>query len=176
MAEFELAFAPMLQHEGFPGYVNDPSDHGGETVAGITRKNWPGASVWPMVDAAKLKGGKINDHLRKDPYFLPAVKDFYKRNFWRPMFESLDSQELASWLFDKSVNCGMTQPVKWLQRALDIQADGQFGPLTLAKANGHPNPVRLLEECREQARKFYRSLVAKDETQAKFLNGWLARV
>lgn len=173
MADFETAFGPMLEHEGFPGYVNDPYDSGGETVAGISRKNWPGAKVWPLVDTCKSRPG-FPGNLKQQTDLLPLVKDFYRRNFWHRSFDDME-QPLASWLFDKRVNMGLAQPIKFLQRALGTDDDGILGPQTLFLANTHPNPAGLLEQCREQARAFYRGLVEKNPTQAKFLKGWLAR-
>ena len=126
MAEFEQAFSVMIKNEGFPGYVNDPHDRGGETVAGISRKNWPGASVWPLIDAMKAKPDFPNN-LKKSAELMPLVKDFYRRNFWHTDFVSLKSQELATWLFDKRVNMGLKRPIKFLQEALGVDVDGIFG-------------------------------------------------
>lgn len=174
MADFEQAFMPMLKHEGFPGYVNDPNDHGGETIAGISRKYWPGASVWVLVDAMKSRPD-FPQCLKRSAELLPLVKDFYRRNFWHIDFTSLKSQELATWLFDKRVNMGLKQPIKFLQRALGLSDDGIFGPLTLSGANSYEPQANLLEVVRGQARDFYNELADNDPTQRKFLKGWLAR-
>ena len=39
---FEQAVDAVLKEEA--GYANDPADKGGETICGITRKNYPS---WP---------------------------------------------------------------------------------------------------------------------------------
>lgn len=174
MADFEQAFQVMIKNEGFPGYVNDPDDHGGETIAGISRNNWPGASVWPLVDALKARKD-FPQCLKNSAELMPLVKDFYRRNFWHVDFTSLKSQELATWLFDKRVNMGLKRPIQFLQRALALTDDGIFGPLTLNGANNYEPQVNLLEEVRGQAREFYNHLAANDPTQQKFLKGWLAR-
>lgn len=172
MAEFGPAFDIMIKNEGFPGYVNDPSDHGGETCAGIARKFWRGWRGWQIVDEYKNKPG-FPKNLRDATGLFSAVQDFYKTNFWTPAMEQMP-QEVATWLFDKSVNMGSGQAKKLLQRALGVTDDGQLGIITMT-AIKNSDPVELVEKCREQARAFYRGLVDKNPSQAKFLSGWLAR-
>lgn len=173
MAEFDIAFEPMIKHEGYPGYVNNPSDHGGETVAGISRKNWPGWKGWELVDKFKtLPAPKTA--MKDSPDLYAMVKDFYRRNFWYPRLDEVTSQEVANWVFDKGVNMGIRQAVRLLQRALDIPDDGIFGNQTLRAVNG-TDPAEMVAKCREQAKKFYTALAEKDPSQKQFLNGWLAR-
>lgn len=174
MADFYIAFEPMIRHEGYPGYVNNPSDHGGETVAGISRKNWPGSKVWSIVDAAKNRPN-FPANLKDDKDLRPAVQTFYLANFWTQFMSDLNSQELATWLFDKGVNCGIRQAMKFLQRAVGVKDDGLPGPQTLNAANNYIDPAQLVELCRDKARQFYRQLADNDPSQKQFLAGWLAR-
>lgn len=51
---YDKAIRIIAIHEG--GYVNDPDDLGGETIFGITRKNYPNMSMWKDVDRAKKIG------------------------------------------------------------------------------------------------------------------------
>lgn len=56
------AIKRILSLEG--GYVNDPDDSGGETIFGITRKNYPNLRLWSIVDKTKNKQSiKLNDHI-----------------------------------------------------------------------------------------------------------------
>jgi lysozyme family protein len=175
MAQFEPAYAEMIKHEG--GYVNDPADHGGETYRGISRKNWPGWNGWP--DLGRIKQIKsavaTTDMLLNSNADLQGrVKAFYKRNFWTPVMDEIVDQALVNWIFDKGVNMGIRQAYKLLQRALHVDEDGIIGPQTKAHINS-ADPVQLLADCREEAKRFYTKLALSDPTQTRFLHGWLAR-
>ena len=162
MAVFEEAFKATLQREGFPGYNID--NNGAEVCAGINRAYWPGWGGWPKIDLLKANGlnrEKINAQLRKDTELIGKVTDFYRRNFWPPRFGQIAAQPVANWLFDKSVNMGISQAVKLLQRASGVADDGQFGPKTLAAVNA-ADPAQLAKGAHDQAVKFYQALHAKD--------------
>ena len=175
MAEFEPAFEPMLKHEGgFPGYANDRHDSGGETLAGISRRHWNGWKGWPIVDAAKKSPG-FPGNLRENTALLNDVKEFYRRNFWLPVYNEICNQDVANWVFDKGVNMGTNQAHRLLQRALQIPDDGIFGKQTLKHTNAH-NADRLLIKMKTEAVEFYRKLADKNPSQAKFLKSWMARV
>jgi lysozyme family protein len=191
LADFEPAFKETMKHEG--GYANDPHDHGGETYRGISRKNWRGWDGWPQIDrivgalvaAAALDDDpdrvrqtaflhEINAALDKNPDLQGRVREFYKRNFWMPVMQDVQNQELANWIFDKGVNMGVSRAYKLLQRALHVDQDGVIGPQTRAMLNA-ADPVKLLADCREEAKRFYTQLALKDPSQSRFLHGWLAR-
>jgi lysozyme family protein len=67
-ANFDVSFDRVMQSEG--GYVNDPSDHGGETNLGVTIGAW-GAYLGRAIQPGEMKA------LTKD-----AVKPFYKSMYW----------------------------------------------------------------------------------------------
>lgn len=171
MSQYLPAFAALVKHEG--GYVFDPDDHGGETYRGITRKNWRGWSGWPDVDRLKQEKD-FPANLDRNADLQAKVRDFYFKNYWTPSMEAIADQDLANWLFDKGVNMGIRQAVKLLQRALAVDEDGVIGPQTMARLN-NADPVKLLADCREAAKRFYTKLALEDPTQTKFLHGWLAR-
>lgn len=171
MAQFEPAFEKTMKHEG--GYANNPADRGGETYRGIARKIWPGWNGWPLVDAAKQKAG-FPGNLAANADLQARVAAFYRANFWPRHFGEIKDQSIAEWLFDKSVNMGIGQAVKLLQRAAGVTADGDYGPKTTIAVN-NADPAQLLEACREQARAFYRRLAERNPSQKQFLKGWLAR-
>jgi lysozyme family protein len=180
MALFEPAFNELIKHEG--GYVNDPDDHGGETYRGISRKNWPGWNGWADVD--KIKSGHpqvgaihelpLQKALNSNADLQGRVKEFYRRNFWMPPMEAMSDQALANWLFDKAVNMGVRQAYKLMQRAVHVDEDGVIGLQTMRGINA-ADPVQLLADCRDQAKRFYVNLALHDPSQTRFLNGWLAR-
>lgn len=58
----KYAIERILPLEG--GYVNDPNDSGGETIFGITRKNFPALKLWNFVDHVNNKKTiKLKDHI-----------------------------------------------------------------------------------------------------------------
>lgn len=167
MAEFEPAFNATLVNEGFPGYNID--NNGAQVCAGINRAYWPGWGGWSIIDKIKAQRGLdikgVNSILRKDSSLRPLVEDFYRRNFWPPMFGQITGQPVANWLFDKGVNMGIPQAVKLLQRAVGVADDGKFGPGTLAAVNG-ADPAQLVKGAHDQAVKFYQAL--HDKNPAKY--------
>ena len=161
-SEFLPAFNATLVNEGFPGYAVD--NNGAEVCAGINRAYWPGWCGWPIIDALRTKGlGRkgINAALKADARLLPLMQDFYRRNFWVAWMQQITAQQVANWAFDKSVNMGIGQAVKLIQRAAGVADDGRFGPATLAAVNT-VDPVVLVGLCHNEAVKFYEALHAKD--------------
>ena len=157
MSEFLPAFNATLVNEGFPGYNVD--NNKAEVCAGINRAYWPGWGGWPIIDALKAKGANragINASLKADSRLLPLVQDFYRRNFWVSWMEQIGAQSVANWAFDKSVNMGIGQAVKLIQRAAGVDDDGRFGPATLAAVNAAG--VTFVAACHDQAVKFYQEL------------------
>lgn len=74
----------------------------------------------------------------------------------------------------KGVNMGIRQANKLLQRAVGVEPDGMIGPKTLAAIKSE-NPNNLVSRCRDEAKRFYKSLVAQDQSLERFLKGWIAR-
>lgn len=158
MAEFGPAIASVLGHEG--GYVNDPVDAGGETNWGISKRSYP------KVDIKNLtRDGAI------------AI---YRRDWWDKYgYERIADQAVATKVFNLAVNMGAKPAHELLQqalRAVDLPTtvDGTLGPQTLL-AVSLADPRALLAALRSEAAGFYRVLVARKPTQARFKDGWLNR-
>jgi lysozyme family protein len=157
MANFDDAFAFMLPHEG--GYVFDTRDPGGETKYGITKK------TYPQEDIAQLT--------------VERAKEIYHRDFWNPLYDSINSQAIANKVFDLGVNMGRQTAVKLLQKAC-IQcgeltaADGHFGQFTLNAVNS-ADVVLLLTALKQEAIGHYQRLVAVNPKLAVFIVGWCKR-
>ncbi|HIJ95797.1 MAG TPA: N-acetylmuramidase [Desulfuromonadales bacterium] len=171
MALFEPAFAAAMKFEG--GYNNDPDDSGGETYRGISRVNWPGWNGWPDVDHLKQQKD-FPVCLDRNADLQGRIKDFYKRNFWTPVMDEINDQNLVNWLFDKGINMGIRPAYKLMQRALHVDEDGIIGPQTKAAINA-ANPVELLAGCRAAAKAYYTHIALHNPKKSKFLHGWLAR-
>ena len=149
MADFNEAIAPLLADEG--GYVNDPSDPGGETKYGISKRSFPGLDI---------------ANLTKE-----QAEAIYRTHFW--LFDGVLSQPVANKLFNEYVNMEHNA-IKMAQRTLTLTEDGVFGPATLKAVNSE-DPVSFLQRYRNELVDYYLRLVEENPAEAKYLKGWLNR-
>lgn len=158
---WEKSFNQVLKSEG--GYVNDNADHGGETNLGVTR------AAWGEYKGRPIRNGEMRT-LTRD-----MVNPFYKSLYW----DNVRGDELPPGLdyavFDFAVNAGPGRAAKFLQRAVGVADDGIIGPATMA-AVAKADPAHTLVQFSAAKAAFYKGLVARDPSQAKFIKGWLARV
>ena len=145
MSLFNQAVRSVLKHEG--GYVNDPSDPGGETKYGITKRSYP------HLDIACLAVGD-------------AIA-IYRTDFWDRIHGDELPAGLAYFLLDTAVNLGVVQAVRYLQAAAGVPVDSVVGPVTLV-ACGNPGVLDRLRKLREE---HYRCL----RTFSRYGTGWLRR-
>lgn len=155
---YEASLRRVLKHEG--GYSNDAGDPGGPTMWGITHIDY---------DAFRLLRGLPIQDVRK---MTVAERDaIYRKKYWTgSRCDDLPSG-IDYCVFDGSVNSGVAQSAKWLQRALGVTADGHIGDHTLlaAKDADHSDLVRSI--C-DQRLRFLQSL----KTFKRFGKGWTTRV
>lgn len=152
------------------GYVNDPSDKGGETNYGIT------------VTTARANG--YMGPMRDLP--LQTAKDIYRSEYLvKPGFSTFPS-EIAAELFDTGVNMGPATATKFLQRAINalqgsgLVVDGKMGPATrnavavylASRSNASAILVKALN-CLQGVR--YIEVVEANPSQRKFINGWIGQ-
>jgi lysozyme family protein len=161
MANFKQAFEKTLKFEG--GYANDPDDHGGKTMYGITE----------AVARAHGYKGAMRD------LSLELAKKIYKSDYWEPNQLDRFPQTLAENIFDCGVNCGVRTAAKMLQQLVRVKADGIIGPATLAATEdllwdfGEHELVLAYLLAREDR---YYNICRANPSQKKFLSGWLARI
>lgn len=150
---FEGAVNKVLGHEG--GYVNDPTDRGGETNYGITVK---------VARENGYTGPMIN---------LPieTVKEIYKAKYWDKVRADELPEAVRYIVFDTAINSGPSRGVKILQKCGGVTVDGIIGPNTLRAAQGVGLYAYALEKMY-----FYCQIVRRDKSQAKFIGGWSNRV
>jgi lysozyme family protein len=178
MANFEEALAFTLRPDVEGGYANDPHDSGGETFKGISRRSFPNWPGWPRLDQLRAAGASVAT-ITHDPELNSHVPDFYRENFWSKFYDRINSQAIATKVFDLGVNMGMRPAVTLLQTAC-IQcgevtaADGGFGPNTLNAVNS-ADEVLLLTAFKQAAVGHYQHIVALNPKQARFLIGWCKR-
>jgi lysozyme family protein len=162
----------IIRVEG--GYVNDPSDSGGETNFGIT-------------EAVARANGYVGpmELMPREVAF-----DIYSAKYWDSVAgdELLAlSPEIAEEVVDTSVNMGPARAGKFLQRALnvlnkatglyaDVAVDGAIGPATIRALHAYltardGKELAKALNCLQGA--FYIELAEKREKDERFVYGWL---
>ena len=152
---FKACLDLVLQSEG--GWVNHPSDPGGETNLGVTKRVW---EEWVGHPVESLK------KLTKDD-----VAPLYEQKYWRPCYGEILPRGLDFVIFSASVMSGSGRSVKLLQSAIGCVPDGVIGPRT-RELISTSNIATLIAKFSESRREYYRSL----KTFPIFGRGWLARV
>lgn len=153
MSDFNEAVELVLRHEG--GWVNDPDDPGGETNFGISKRQFPSLDI---------------KNLTRE-----QAKEIYRKDYWLPLYDGIENQEVANSLFDMAVNAGVQTAIKLLQRTLNellagpLVVDGVFGPKTLSAVNACDGET-LYKWFTIQRITYYASL-----NKQKFIKGWVRR-
>lgn len=167
MKEIIVLINEIIKLEG--GYVNDLHDHGGATKYGITLKSledWRGHKV-------------IND----DVFDLELEEAFniYESEYYLKPKINLLPELLRPAVFDMGVNYGPGTAIKVMQSVIHkigtpVKVDGVIGPMTAQSAKTACNLCpEILMEIADARIEHYRSIVDKDPSQGKFLNGWINR-
>ena len=155
---YQSSLKRVLVHEG--GYSNDRGDPGGATMWGITHIDY---------DAYRRLKGLDPQDVR---HMTVAERDeIYKKKYWTGgRCDDLPSG-IDYVVFDGAVNSGVSQSAKWLQRTLEVTADGHIGDQTLLAAQ-EADPVNLIHSMCDQRRRFLQNL----RTFSRFGKGWMRRV
>lgn len=156
---FDKCLKLVLKDEG--GYSNNPADPGGATMWGITHIDY---------DAYRKRRGERTQDVRR--MTTAERDDIYRTKYW----DGARCDDLPSGVdycvFDGAVNSGVSQSVKWLQRAIGgIVVDGHAGDVTVTSAN-EADPADLIQNVCDQRMTFLRSL----RTFKVFGKGWTRRV
>jgi len=168
MANFQQAFQRVTRNEGI--YSKDKTDSGGETVLGISRNNWPKWEGWAIVDT--LSAPK---EMATHPKLQNLVQSFYLNNFWNTIKgDQINSQIIASSVFDFAVNSGVKTSVKLAQETVGVTADGIIGANTLRAINSVDERLFIAEFKLAKIGR-YCDIVDKNPTQLRFFKGWVRR-
>ena len=145
----------VLKSEG--GWVNHPSDPGGETNLGVTKRVWEEYVGHPVDSLKKLT--------KED------VAPLYEQKYWRPCYGEVLPRGLDFVIFSMAVNSGPGRSVKLLQSAIGCVPDGVIGPATrglISSSNG----ADIIKKFSDARREYYKTL----KVFPIFGKGWLARV
>jgi lysozyme family protein len=156
---FDKCLALLLAHEG--NFVHHPQDPGGMTNLGVTKRVW---EEWTGHEVDEKQMRALTPEL---------VAPLYKRKYW----DACRSDDLVSGVdyavFDVAVNSGAGRAIKFLQSCVGVDADGGFGPRTLAAVKvAEQDPERLIELYCAKRLEFLQSL----KTFETFGKGWSRRV
>ncbi|MHB2205080.1 glycoside hydrolase family 108 protein [Methylobacterium sp. CM6257] len=160
MAEANLKpwFKVELTFEG--GRVDDKADPGGRTAYGVTQRvynGWRKARRLPVRDVWLIETAEI--------------VDIYKTGYWDKVWGDRLPEGLDIVVADGAINSGVSQSVKWLQRALGVRIDGVMGDATLTAANLVNDVDTLIAKVIAARESFLRAL----KTFKRFGKGWLRR-
>lgn len=157
---FERAVNLVLAEEG--GFVNHPQDPGGATNLGITQRT---------LDRVRDEHPEMNLPRWVQQLTKQHAKDIYRRAYWDPPRCGLMPMPVALVVFDMTIQHGLPNAVRMLQRALGVTDDGVLGPLT-RRALDDAILDSLLTELAAQRMVFYGSL----STFRTFGLGWARRM
>jgi len=148
----------VLAHEG--GYSNHPDDPGGATMRGVTQR---------VYDAFRAQGGRSKQSVSK--IAEEELQAIYRQQYAdKVRFNDLPSG-VDYFVFDGSVNSGVSQSVKWLQRSVGVKDDGIMGAVTLNAAK-QQNPAKLINDMANRRMAMLKQLT----TWKTFGKGWTSRV
>lgn len=167
MASFDIVLPMILNFEG--GYVDDPTDPGGETNKGITM------STFCLCSHSLLGLAPTSENLQSLTDAQAGI--IYKNNYWIPIQgDSIPLQDLANIVCDFYVNAG-THASSLLQQVIVsmgamITVDGCIGPATI-QALQALDEDEVYEQYKVGRIAYYQRLGTK---YPQFLQGWLNRV
>lgn len=176
-ADIQKSLAVVFGHEG--GLQCDRDDPG----------NWTGGKVGKGRQGCTKFGIATNTYPNIDirGLTLQRAAQLYKRDFWDPLrLHDLESQALATEIFDTAVNCGVGTGGNIVLHLVNI-----FGPAHY-KLNGRVNAEQI-EWINQYTRKKsnrttfwkalnilqgerYLAIIEKNPRMMKYCNSWFARV
>lgn len=176
--KYHAAFQKMLKNEGGFRHTNIMNDLGGETYAGISRKNFPDWVGWEKIDKRVQRKFQLEDD----------VKDFYLNEFWYKLgCDQINDCSLRFLLFDIGINMGKKVVGKILQSALyrysdevgGLIIDGIIGKKTIGVISSlHPETETeiVFNDVRWAILNRYLDICTGNPSQKKFLLGWARRI
>ena len=152
---FDYCLAYVLENEG--GWSNDPDDHGGATMYGITYAR------------ARQYGYDVRE------LTLDQAKLIYRAEYFEPVAWITNARVCAK-AMDVLVNCGVYGGAKILQRAARgiVVIDGIIGPETRAALLAM-DPEDAIERISQEVAAHYVNICRRNPSQMTFLLGWIRR-
>ena len=157
-ANFIPAVTKIKGYEG--GFSDLAKDPGGATNFGITQAALAVHRGHP-VSIADVRGLQ-----------WPEAEAIYHSTYWPAVQGDILPSGVDLILFDAAVNCGRGRAVTFLQAALGLEQDGDFGPQTMAKLKTSAPYTPVIDRIEIARSAYYRAL----PTFRTFRKGWMARL
>ena len=162
-ANMDAYMNEIVGPKGEGGYVDDPTDRGGETKYGISKQQYPDLDIASLTPE--------------------DAQNIYRTEFLGPIESNYGKNPIALKMLDISINAGGPQGTGIMQRALqslgyDVEDDMKMGPGTkkvYETAMMEHGEDAVLNALSESQGDYYKSIVEQDPSQEKFLGGWLNR-
>lgn len=153
MILFEEIIDLILEHEG--GYVNHPSDPGGETKFGISKRAYPNLDIKTLSKA--------------------EAKRIYKRDYWDKMhLDDFKDSLVQAHVFDHGINAGISRAARILSTVVGREGkDTVMNKSLIERANSLEGLGGIIKGERI---KYYETIAKNKPQLKKFLRGWLNRV
>jgi lysozyme family protein len=167
MASFDLFLPLLLRFEG--GFVDDPTDPGGETNKGVTM------AIFRQCSHELLGIDPTSENLRALTDAQAGI--IYRSLYWNKMSgDVFQLQDLANIVCDFYVNSG-THATVLLQRILNgmgahIVEDGGIGSASIQALNGF-DQTEVYRRYKQGRINYYQNL---GQRFPQFVQGWLNRV
>lgn len=158
---FEVAYKFVQKEEG--GFVNDPADSGGATMAGVTQNTY------------NIFRRRKNLPERPVRQITKAEREEIFNGIWRDCRADRLPVGLSLIHFDFAVNAGNRRAAITLQRVLNVADDGIIGPRTLKAVADSTDVAQNIIDYAEHRRIFYRNLAERRPKDMRFLRGWILR-
>jgi lysozyme family protein len=167
MARFDPICSWVIYQEDdhqHPGITKDLKDGDGRTRLGITERyflSYVGEEFFTTMPFAEA---------------VTNAKRIIRKFFWDAFTGDLiGSDYVAAVLLSFSVDSTVKHAVQAVQRVLGVQADGILGDNTLFELNSKDGQTTA-KLVRAEWANFYHQVVDANESDARFLEGWLSRV
>lgn len=159
---FEQSLTWLLRHEG--GFVDHPEDPGGMTNKGITAKTY---ERW-LSEVVDNEAEVTEETMRNIPD--NHVKQIYREEYWLKISGDNLPSGLDHAVFDWAVNSGPGRSARAIQKIVNVKADGDIGPMTLAAIREF-DAASLIDDLYYRRQAFYERL----KTFETFGAGWTRR-
>ena len=150
---FKKIVKNILRREG--GYVDHPSDPGGETKYGIAKRSHPEEDIKRLTKK--------------------RAEEIYYEDYWEPSKAPYLPHDIQETFFDMVVNMGQRRAVKILQKACNskkcgLVVDGLIGKNTIRAAKKiDASRLRVFRVL------FYADLIKRKPDLEAFIVGWVRR-
>ena len=157
MTHADEAIEFVLRHEG--GYANYPSDPGGETNFGISRRSYPDEDIKGMT--------------------RERAAAIYHRDYWQPICGDALPETLAVPLMDYAVNSGVSRACNAIQEIVGMDRTGCIEAVdvtAIRAACDKTGAVAIAQELILERATFLVRLACTRKGSDAFLVGWMKRI